>query len=241
MLLGLAVAAGVLLQTFNAGLPDYDRLAQYEPPVMTRIHAADGQLVAEHARERRLYLPIQAVPDLIKAAFLSAEDKNFYEHDGVDVMRASSARWSSICRNSGSGKRPVGASTITQQVAKNFLLTNEVTLRAQDQGGAARAPHRAGLFEGQDLRALPERDLSRPRLLRHRRRGAQLLRQAGQPADDRRGGLSRGAPEGAGELQSAPPRGPRDRAAELGDRPHGRERLHPRRRRRGREGEPARR
>ena len=58
MLLGLAVAAGVLLQMFNAGLPDYDRLAQYEPPVMTRIHAADGRLVAEHAKEKRLYLPI---------------------------------------------------------------------------------------------------------------------------------------------------------------------------------------
>jgi len=72
MLLSLAVAVGVLLQTFNADLPDYDSLAQYEPPVTTRIHAADGQLMAEHARERRLYLPIQAVPDLIKAAFLSA-------------------------------------------------------------------------------------------------------------------------------------------------------------------------
>ncbi len=126
MLLSLAVAAGVLLQTFNADLPDYDSLAQYEPPVMTRIHAADGQLMAEHARERRLYLPIQAVPDLIKAAFLSAEDKNFYEHDGLDVagiMRAAVVNF----RNRGSGKRPVGASTITQQVAKNFLLTNEVS------------------------------------------------------------------------------------------------------------------
>src|SRR5687768_9100049 len=85
MLLCLAVAAGILLQQFNADLPDYDRLAKYEPPVMTRIHAANGELVAEHARERRLYLPIQAVPDLIKAAFLSAEDKNFYSHGGIDV------------------------------------------------------------------------------------------------------------------------------------------------------------
>jgi penicillin-binding protein 1A len=126
MLLGLAVAAGVLLQTFNADLPDYDRLAKYEPPVMTRVHAADGQLVAEHARERRLYLPIQAIPDLVKAAFLSAEDKNFYDHGGVDipgVIRAVVVNF----RNSGTGKRPVGASTITQQVAKNFLLSNEIT------------------------------------------------------------------------------------------------------------------
>jgi penicillin-binding protein 1A len=126
MLLGLAVAAGVFLQTFNADLPDYDRLAKYEPPVMTRIHAADGQLVAEHARERRLYLPIQAVPDLIKAAFLSAEDKNFYQHEGVDVAGIFRAAVVNL-RNSGSGKRPVGASTITQQVAKNFLLSSEVS------------------------------------------------------------------------------------------------------------------
>src|SRR5687767_10442053 len=125
MLLGLAVAAGVLLQTFNADLPDYEVLAKYEPPVMTRIHAADGQLVAEHARERRLYLPIQAIPDLMKAAFLSAEDKNFYSHPGIDpegVVRAVVAN----LKNRGSG-RLQGASTITQQVAKNFLLTNERT------------------------------------------------------------------------------------------------------------------
>ena len=127
MLLGLAVAAGVLLQTFNADLPDYDQLAQYEPPVMTRIQAADGQLVAEHARERRLYLPIQAVPDLIKAAFLSAEDKNFYEHDGIDVARHRPRAGRQPAGTAARGKRPVGASTITQQVAKNFLLTNEVS------------------------------------------------------------------------------------------------------------------
>ncbi|MDQ3560498.1 MAG: transglycosylase domain-containing protein, partial [Pseudomonadota bacterium] len=114
MLLCLAVAAGVLLQMFNSDLPDYDRLAKYEPPVMTRIHAANGELVAEHAKERRLYLPIQAVPDLIKAAFLSAEDKNFYEHSGVDVVGVARAVAVNI-KNRGSGKRPVGASTITQQ------------------------------------------------------------------------------------------------------------------------------
>ena len=80
-----------VLHKYNKDLPDYEVLAKYEPPVMTRIHAADGALVAEYARERRLYLPIQAIPDLIKAAFLSAEDKNFYTHPGVDpegVLRA---------------------------------------------------------------------------------------------------------------------------------------------------------
>jgi len=126
MLLALAVAAGILLQNFNSGLPDYEKLAKYEPPVMTRIHAANGELVAEHARERRLYLPIQAVPDLVKAAFLSAEDKNFYDHGGVDVMGILRAVAVNL-RNSGSGRRPIGASTITQQVAKNFFLSPEAS------------------------------------------------------------------------------------------------------------------
>src|SRR3990170_6403910 len=113
MLLGLAVAAGVLLQTFNADLPDYDSLAQYEPPVMTRIHAADGQLVAEYARERRLYLPIQAIPDRVKAAFLSAEDKNFYQHAGLDYYGIARAVLQNV-EAYGSGQRMVGASAITQ-------------------------------------------------------------------------------------------------------------------------------
>ena len=126
MILGIAAAAGFLLHQFNADLPDYDRLAKYEPPVMTRIHAANGELVAEYARERRLYLPIQAVPDLVKAAFLSAEDKNFYEHPGIDAMGIARAVLS-YAQSGGEG-RMQGASTITQQVAKNFLLTNERTV-----------------------------------------------------------------------------------------------------------------
>ena len=82
----LAVAAGVAwyVSDIARDLPNYDVLAQYEPPVMTRVHASDGQLVAEYAHERRLYLPIQAIPDIMKAAFISAEDKNFYEHAGLD-------------------------------------------------------------------------------------------------------------------------------------------------------------
>jgi penicillin-binding protein 1A len=121
-----AAVLAFMLHRYNSELPDFDVLAQYEPPVMTRIHAADGQLVAEHARERRLYLPIQAIPDLIKAAFLSAEDKNFYEHPGVDLISIARAAVTNL-RNRGSGRRPVGASTITQQVAKNFLLTSELS------------------------------------------------------------------------------------------------------------------
>ena len=69
---------------FSKDLPDYSQLQDYEPPVMTRVHAADGSLLAEYANERRLYLPIQAVPKLVINAFIAAEDKNFYEHGGLD-------------------------------------------------------------------------------------------------------------------------------------------------------------
>ena len=124
----LAAAAGIAwyISGLTHDLPNYDVLAKYEPPVMTRVHAADGQLLAEYAAERRLYLPIQAVPDRIKQAFISAEDKNFYQHSGLDyygIIRA-------LLQNAeayGKGQRLVGASTITQQVARNFLLTLDQT------------------------------------------------------------------------------------------------------------------
>ena len=123
---GVAATAG-LLWHFSKDLPDYSQLQDYEPPVTTRVHAADGQLVAEYARERRLYIPIQAVPKLVINGFLAAEDKNFYEHGGLDFTGIARAGLNYI-QSYGSGRRPQGASTITQQVAKNFLLTNEVSL-----------------------------------------------------------------------------------------------------------------
>jgi len=125
----LVVAAGVAwyVSGLTGGLPSVEVLAKYEPPVMTRIHATDGQLVAEYARERRLYLPIQAIPDRVKAAFISAEDKNFYQHSGLDYAGIMRAGVQNIAALSSNG-RMIGASTITQQVAKNFLLTNERTI-----------------------------------------------------------------------------------------------------------------
>ena len=116
-----ASVAGLLVWKFQQDLPDYTQLKDYEPRVMTRVHAGDGSLLAEYARERRLYLPSAAIPSLVKEAFISAEDKNFYSHSGVDpegIIRA-------VFVMSQGGKRVQGASTITQQVAKNFLLTNE--------------------------------------------------------------------------------------------------------------------
>ena len=124
-LVGVAAAAG-LIWHFSQDLPDYSQLQDYEPPVMTRVHAADGSLLAEYSKERRLYLPIQAVPKLVINAFLAAEDKNFYEHGGIDYSGMARAALL-YAQNLGSGRRPQGASTITQQVAKNFFFSNEVS------------------------------------------------------------------------------------------------------------------
>ncbi len=124
-LVGVAAAAG-LIWHFSKDLPDYSQLKDYEPPVMTRVHASDGALLAEFSKERRLYLPIQAIPKSVINAFLAAEDKNFYEHGGIDFVGMARAAIL-YAQNYGSNRRPQGASTITQQVAKNFLLTNEVS------------------------------------------------------------------------------------------------------------------
>src|SRR5215510_52885 len=111
-LVGIAATAG-LVWHFSKDLPDYSQLQDYEPPVMTRVHATDGSLLAEYARERRLYLPIQAVPKRLIHAFLSAEDKNFYDHGGLDFSGMARAGVL-YAQQYGTGRRPQGASTITQ-------------------------------------------------------------------------------------------------------------------------------
>jgi penicillin-binding protein 1A len=123
----VAAAAAFVLWKVSKDLPDYEVLAKYEPPVMTRIHANDGDMIAEFARERRIYVPFNAIPDRVVEAFISAEDKNFYQHGGLDIqgiLRAAVTNMSSAQ----SGRRMVGASTITQQVAKNFLLSSDQTV-----------------------------------------------------------------------------------------------------------------
>src|SRR3982075_2684000 len=122
---GVASRRGAIWH-YSKDLPDYSQLQDYEPPVMTRVHASDGALLGEYSKERRLYLPIQGVPKLVINAFLAAEDKNFYEHGGIDFQGMARAAVL-YAQNYGSNRRPQGASTITQQVAKNFLLTNEVS------------------------------------------------------------------------------------------------------------------
>jgi penicillin-binding protein 1A len=122
-----AVGSAWLIWQYSKDLPDYSQLQDYEPPVMTRVHAADGSLVAEYARERRLYIPIQAVPKQVMDAFIAAEDKNFWEHGGIDIAAIARAAIFYI-QHYGTNRRPQGASTITQQVAKNFLVGSETTI-----------------------------------------------------------------------------------------------------------------
>jgi len=128
--LGLGAAAGglgVLYLHYNRGLPDHQQLADYQPPVMTRVYAGDGRLLSEYAVEKRVFVPVKAMPRLVIDAFLAAEDKNFYQHAGVDPLGVVRAALTNLMHY-GQDRRPVGASTITQQVAKNFLLGNEVSL-----------------------------------------------------------------------------------------------------------------
>jgi penicillin-binding protein 1A len=123
----VALVIGGYLFRLSRDLPDYASLANYAPPITTRMHGADGTLIAEYARERRLFVPIASIPPTVINAFLSAEDKNFFEHGGVDfsgVIRAIFINIGNVMHH----RRPEGASTITQQVAKNFLLSSEVSM-----------------------------------------------------------------------------------------------------------------
>lgn len=128
-LLGLtAGVAGVVyvISYYGQDLPDYTTLKDYKPPVVTRIYAGDGRLMEEYAEQKRVFVPIETMPAIVKQAFIAAEDKNFYSHEGVDPVAITRAAISNV-KHMGSGRRPEGASTITQQLAKNFLLTNEVS------------------------------------------------------------------------------------------------------------------
>ena len=112
---------------FSIGLPDYKKLSNYQPPISSRVYSEDGKLIAEYSIEKRLFIPYESIPDKVINSFLSAEDKNFFNHPGIDakgIVRAFINNLKNITKN----KRLEGASTITQQVAKNFLLTNEVSL-----------------------------------------------------------------------------------------------------------------
>ena len=113
---------------FSIGLPDYKKLSNYQPPISSRVYSKNNKLIAEYALEKRLFIPHDSIPEKVINSFLSAEDKNFFSHPGVDakgILRAVLNNLKNIAQN----KRLEGASTITQQVAKNFLLTNEVSMK----------------------------------------------------------------------------------------------------------------
>ena len=111
---------------FGKDLPDYKELSKYNPNVVTRIHAGNGALLAEYATQKRVFVPISVIPKKVINAFISAEDKDFYNHFGIDLMATLRALITNV-KNIGTNKRLIGASTITQQVAKNFLLSSEMS------------------------------------------------------------------------------------------------------------------
>ena len=113
---------------FSSDLPDYKILSKYKPPISSRVHSGEGQLIAEYALQKRLFIPYEAIPEKVINSYLSAEDKNFFSHPGVDAKSITRAIIKNL-KNFFSEKRLEGASTITQQVAKNFLLTNEVSIK----------------------------------------------------------------------------------------------------------------
>ena len=134
MIIFLIVVVFFMLSTlwyFSIGLPDYKKLSNYQPPISSRVYSDDGKLIAEYALQKRLFVPYESVPEVVINSFLSAEDKNFFSHPGIDakgILRAFLKNIKNISQN----KRLEGASTITQQVAKNFLLTNEVSIKRKN-------------------------------------------------------------------------------------------------------------
>jgi penicillin-binding protein 1A len=118
-----AVIGYTVYEQYSADLPSLDGLRMYQPPVVSRIYAGDDRLIAELAQERRIFVPFAAIPEIVKKAFIAAEDKSFYQHRGVDPLAIARAALTDLQRL-GESRRPVGASTITQQVARNMLLAS---------------------------------------------------------------------------------------------------------------------
>jgi penicillin-binding protein 1A len=124
LIVGLGIVAG-LFWHFSHGLPDHKQLADYQPATVSRLYASDGRLLAEYAKEKRVFVPVAAMPKRVLQAFVAAEDQRFFTHPGIDFIGLVRAV---IANLANPGKRPEGASGITQQVAKNFLLNNQATL-----------------------------------------------------------------------------------------------------------------
>ncbi len=120
--IGAALAIGAVFYMYGRDLPNHEQLSQYTPPTISRIYSAEGRIIDEFSQERRLFTSIEEVPDLVKAAFISAEDKNFYEHGGFDARGIAAAIIEAVETR---GARVRGASTIPQQVVKNFEQSSD--------------------------------------------------------------------------------------------------------------------
>ncbi len=129
-LAAIAAVAGVglVVWMYDRDLPSHESLANYAPATLSRVYSGEGALIAEFARERRIFIPSDEIPDLVKQAFISAEDKNFYSHPGVDVTGVARATLANLQALRSGGGRLQGASTITQQVMKNFLLSSDYSV-----------------------------------------------------------------------------------------------------------------
>lgn len=124
-----AIAVVVVIAALSRDLPTIDKLAEYEPPITSRVHAGDGTLIAEFAQQHRVYVPYESIPEHVVQAFVSAEDKNFFTHEGLDFIGMARGAINSA-RNTITGRGGLqGGSTITQQVVKNMLLTRDQTIR----------------------------------------------------------------------------------------------------------------
>jgi penicillin-binding protein 1A len=131
IVLAAIAVAGIAVITvwyFGRDLPDYKQLANYQPPIVSLVYAGDGRLLAEYATEKRIFVPVKAMTHLVTNAFVAAEDKEFYTHPGINFLSMGRAALTDVARLR-ENRRPIGASTITQQVAKNFLLGNEMSLK----------------------------------------------------------------------------------------------------------------
>jgi penicillin-binding protein 1A len=143
-----ALVVGAVFWVYSRDLPDYESLANYTPKTISRIYSGEGKLMDEFATERRIFAPIEDVPDVVKWAFISAEDKNFYTHKGFDARGIIAAAFEAVKSR---GKNVRGASTITAAGdAKNFLLSRRPHCRAQDQGTDPVDAAGAGAAQGQD-------------------------------------------------------------------------------------------
>ena len=232
------VVLGVYVYVVSRDLPSVDTLRNYNPPVTTRVYASNGTVIGEYARERRIFVPIAFVPKLVIDAFISAEDKNFYSHPGIDVGGILRAGVKDVY-NVMAHKRLQGASTITQQVAKNFLLNSQVKFSRKIRE-AILAIRIDATYPKDKILELYLNEI----FLGQNSYGvaAAALNYFGKSLDQLTIGEAAflaALAQGAQQLRSALPHGGGNGPAQLGDRPDARERLHHRRAGQGRHSQAA--